>query len=97
MTILWWSASSCVYALPILFVSHFCLINPETTVYKAVADTFEKNYNSENYEAIFESFSPEMKEVLTLDKTKEFFSGLKKQSGKIINREFVKYEQSFAL
>lgn len=86
-----------IYNYSVLLDEITNLINPETTVYKAVADTFEENYNSENYEAIFESFSSEMKDVLPLDKTKEFFSGLKKQSGKIINREFLKYEQSFAL
>ncbi len=63
---------------------------------KRIADSFEVNYNSNNYEAIFLSFSTEMKTVLPIDKTTDFFDGLKKQVGKIIKRQFVKYEQGYA-
>lgn len=68
----------------------------EKATYKTVADNFEKTYNSENFKAIFESFSPEMQSALPLDKTTDFFSELKLQAGKITKREFVKYEQTYA-
>ncbi|MBM3418059.1 MAG: M23 family metallopeptidase [Bacteroidetes bacterium] len=63
---------------------------------KNVADSFEANYNSDNFEAIFSSFSTEMQNALPLDKTKEFLTGLKTQAGKITKRQFVKYEQTYA-
>lgn len=68
----------------------------EKTDYKTVADNFEKNYNADNYEAIFSNFSKEMQSALPLNKTKEFLAGLKMQAGKITKREFTKYEQSYA-
>lgn len=63
---------------------------------KNVADSFEANYNSDNFDAIFSSFSPEMQTALPLDKTKEFLTGLKTQVGKITKRQFVRYEQTYA-
>lgn len=63
---------------------------------KNVADSFEANYNSDNFDAIFLSFSPEMQTALPLDKTKEFLTGLKTQVGKITKRQFVRYEQTYA-
>lgn len=69
----------------------------EKTAYKAVADIFEKNYNTGNYDAIFSSFSSDMQAALPLDKTKEFLSGLNAQIGKITKKEFVRYEQTYAI
>jgi hypothetical protein len=66
----------------------------EKSTYKTVSDSFEKNYNDDNFEAIFSSFSSEMQNALPLDKTKDFLTGLKTQAGKITKREFVKYEQT---
>ena len=68
----------------------------EKATYKTVAEEFENNYNQENFENIFNSFSPEMKTFLPIDKTIEFLTGLKNQSGKIVKREFVKYQLSYA-
>jgi murein DD-endopeptidase MepM/ murein hydrolase activator NlpD len=61
-----------------------------------VADAFEKNYNAENYDAIFSSFATVMQNALPHDKTIELLTGLKSQAGKITQRAFVKYEQSYA-
>jgi murein DD-endopeptidase MepM/ murein hydrolase activator NlpD len=68
----------------------------EKANYKTVAGDFEKNYNAGDFEAIFSSFSGEMQNALPLEKTKDFFTGLKTQAGKITNREFIKYEQTYA-
>lgn len=54
-----------------------------------VAAEFENNYNSNQFETIFESFSQDMKEALPLDQTVQFLSGLKLQVGRITEREFV--------
>lgn len=68
----------------------------EKANYKTVADKFEQNYNSGNYDSIFSLFSSEMKNALPLDETKEFLTGLKTQAGQITKREFVKYQASYA-
>ncbi|WP_316757693.1 peptidoglycan DD-metalloendopeptidase family protein [Pedobacter aquatilis] len=64
---------------------------------KSVAIQFESNYNNESYEAIFLSFSPEMQKALPLDKAITFLSGLKKDAGKINRRQFLRYNQSYAM
>ena len=63
---------------------------------KAIADSFEFNYNADNFDAIFSCFSTEMKSALPFDKTKEFLEQLKMQVGKITKRQFVKYDQGYA-
>ena len=68
----------------------------EKAINKSVAESFEANYNADNFDAIFSSFSTEMQNALPLDKTKEFLTGLKKQAGNITKRQFVKYEQTYA-
>lgn len=63
---------------------------------KNVADNFEANYNTDNFDTIFSYFSIELQNALPLDKTKEFLTGLKTQAGKITKRQFVKYEKTYA-
>ena len=75
---------------------NFAFGQTEKIANKSVADSFEMNYNADNFNAIFLSFSTEMQTALPLDKIKEFLIGLKTQAGKITKREFVKYEQSYA-
>lgn len=76
--------------------TNFTFGQTEKVTYKTVVDAFEANYNSDNYAAIFASFSPEMQTALPFGKTRDFLAGLKQQVGKITKREFVKYEQSYA-
>ena len=64
----------------------------EKPPYKIVADQFEKNYNSDNYDSIFAMFSNEMQQALPIDKLTAFFAGLRSQAGQITRRQFVKYE-----
>ncbi len=68
----------------------------EKATSKTVAENFEKNYNSDSFEVIFNMFDIEMQKALPLDKTIDFLTGLKMQAGKISKREFVKYEQTYA-
>ena len=64
----------------------------EKTANKVVTEKFVKNYNNNDYKAIFSMFADVMKEALPIDKITEFLKGLKSQAGNITNREFVKYE-----
>lgn len=63
---------------------------------KKVSAEFEKHYNSDEYQKIFDLFSPEMKSALPIEQTTDFLKGLKSQAGKIQKREFIKYEQPYA-
>lgn len=85
--------------LTILFLtlqSYWSFGQTEKLTYKTISDSFEVNFNSDNFDAIFANFSIEMQKALPLAKTKDFLRGLKQQAGKITKREFVKYEQTYA-
>jgi len=82
--------------LILLSISTVSFSQTESSKYKSASESFNANYNSEKFESIFEIFSTDMQAALPLDKTKEFLSGLKQQVGKITNREFIKYENSYA-
>lgn len=74
----------------------FVLGQSEKEQYKNAVDNFESRYNAGNFESIFSGFAPSMQTALPLDKTKNFLSGLMQQAGKIKNREFMKYEGTYA-
>jgi murein DD-endopeptidase MepM/ murein hydrolase activator NlpD len=63
---------------------------------KKVSAEFDTYYNFNEYQKIFDLFSPEMKSALPIEQTTDFLKGLKNQAGKIQKREFVKYEQTYA-
>jgi hypothetical protein len=52
------------------------LLFAQTENYKIAIDDFQINYNSGDYEKIFNNFSTEMKEALPLESTQQFFAGL---------------------
>lgn len=62
--------------------------------YSKQIDQFELNYNAGKYDAIFNSFSVQMKRSLPQDRAIEFLTGLKDEVGKITHKEFIGFEQS---
>jgi len=63
-----------------------------------IFNIFQENYNAGNFENIFNSFSTEMKKALPIEKTNQFFSGLKLQNGNIREGIFLTFEnESFAV
>ncbi|MBK9247062.1 MAG: peptidoglycan DD-metalloendopeptidase family protein [Ignavibacteria bacterium] len=64
----------------------------ESSAAKDISVAFEKNYNSDDINAVFALFSPEMKLALPLNKATNFLNGLKAQAGKIVKRTFIRYE-----
>jgi len=76
-----------------LFIAHIAFSQTEKTTYKSITDSFEKNYNTNNYTAIFLSFSDHFKTAVPLGKLKNFLSNLKSKAGKINKREFIKYKK----
>lgn len=80
----------------LLLVSLTSLFFAQSANYKTAADLFQNNYNSGNYNDIFNSFSPQMQNALPLEETKQFLSNLKLQFGKIENKEFTAYQETYA-
>ena len=64
----------------------------EKAANKVVIEKVVKNYNNNDYNAIFSMFADVLKEALPIETTTKFLKGLKSQAGNITNREFVKYE-----
>jgi len=75
-----------------ILVANLSFAQTEKSNYKVVADEFEKNYNIDDFEAIFSMFSDDMKKLVPVNKITEFLTGLKSQAGNITKREFVKYQ-----
>lgn len=69
-------------------------LTAQTENYSHSIDQFWKNFNTGKYNEIFNSFAPEMKQSLPIDKNKQFFSDLKTQVGNVKSTEFIGYEQS---
>jgi murein DD-endopeptidase MepM/ murein hydrolase activator NlpD len=66
-------------------------VEPEK--YKSVVNEFKNNYNSDQFESIFNMFAPDMQKALPLEKTKVFFSGLYAEAGKIQECKFSNLDQ----
>lgn len=68
----------------------------ENDTYKAITSKLVNAYNASQYEAVFNSFSPQMQAALPLDKTTAFLSGLKQQAGSITQNTFTSFHQTYA-
>ena len=75
------------------FIAHIAFSQTEKTTYKTLTDSFEKNYNASNYNAIFLSFSDNFKAAVPLRKLTIFLTDLKSKAGKINKREFINYKK----
>jgi len=69
----------------------------QSAYYKSAIDLFQSNYNLGNYDEVFNSFSPEMRNALPLENTKQFLTDLKLQVGKIESKEFIANQQTYAV
>ena len=79
-----------------LFIGSNAFAQTEKPINKTITDQFEKNYNQGDYEAIFSMLSPEMQKAMPAEQTVQFLTGLNNQVGKIVKREFIKYESTAA-
>ena len=78
--------------LTLIFIVNLSYGQTEKSTSKTVAENFVKNYNADDYEAIFSMFAGVMQDALPLERTTEFLTGLKAQAGNISKHEFIKYE-----
>jgi hypothetical protein len=63
---------------------------------KIAAENFEKYFNLDDFETVFNLFDAKMQKALPLEKTVQFLTSLISQAGKISKREFLKYDQTYA-
>ena len=80
--------------IPFIFIISPFLVFSQTEkeTSKKISAEFEKHYNNDEYQEIFEMFSDDMKTALPIEQTMDFLIGLRNQAGKITSREFIKYE-----
>ena len=64
----------------------------ETAALKKVAAEFEKNFNANDFEGIFNQFSNSMQTAVPLDKLTNFLTNLSSEAGEITKLTFVKYQ-----
>ncbi len=57
--------------------------------YVTAFENLKSNYNTEKYDEIFNSFSLDMQKFFPLENTKQFFTNLKGQAGKILDEEYI--------
>ncbi|HPT11392.1 MAG TPA: serine hydrolase [Bacteroidales bacterium] len=79
-----------VFLLVAITMTNF--LSAQTENYTVAIDSFQIYYNTENYNKIFNSFSPSMQQAVPLEKTKQFFTNLFHNVGKMETKEFVNYQ-----
>jgi murein DD-endopeptidase MepM/ murein hydrolase activator NlpD len=84
----------CSFILLVIIFNCIIIQIGKTDDHDILIHSFEENYNQNNYEMIFRTFSTEMQNALPLDAMKTFFSNLKSQAGNILKWELVKKEQT---
>ncbi len=86
-----------LFLLTLLLISYNLTAQTELVTYKSVAEKFENFYNTEKYDSIFGLFSSEMQNFLPLLKTSTVLGSIKTSAGKMTRREFIKYQDSYAV
>ncbi len=70
-------------------------LHSQSTMVIDEMDRIKSDYSQDEFKAIFERFSPDMKGFLPEEKTTEFFSGLKMSLGNIRESEWIANRQGF--
>ena len=60
----------------------------DASYHQASIEAFKDNYNSEDYATIYQMFAQDMKQALSLENTKAFFSGIQGAFGKLKELEY---------
>lgn len=81
-----------IILLIIIFTTN--ILFAQTANHQAASSNFQKYYNAGQYDEIFNSFTPEMKAALPLEKTRQFLSSLREQIGSIESMLFISDQQS---
>ncbi|MDR2706638.1 MAG: peptidoglycan DD-metalloendopeptidase family protein [Planctomycetaceae bacterium] len=82
----------CLFILLVITFNCATIQVGKTDDHDILIHSFEENYNQNNYEMIFQTFSTEMQKALPLDAAKTFFANLKSQAGNILKWKLIKSE-----
>lgn len=77
-----------------LLFTNFAISQSE--INREVFQVFKEHYNNDRFENIFNDFSTEMQNALSLENAKQFFFSLKKENGIIKSESLVKVESNDA-
>ncbi len=61
----------------------------QTKAYDQAVQNFQKHYNAQDYEAVYQSFSESMQQLLPLPKTNQFLSAVYQHFGKLEQTSFL--------
>lgn len=69
----------------------------ENDNYKAISDGLVRMLNQENYDGIYEMYSPVLKRFQNTDQSKKYLSDVRQKYGQIKACEFVQFQQNFGV
>ena len=78
----------------LLFMMPFTNVSAQNEKHTNVVDTFVKDFNDNDFEKIFQSFSPKMQRAHSKKYYFDFFSKLKKDNGNLLLLELLEYQEN---
>lgn len=70
------------------------VVSAQNEVHKKAADKFMQQFNNNDFEGIYESFSPSMKQSRAKEYFLSFFTKLKKNNGNLLQLELLEYNEN---
>lgn len=78
----------------LLFMMPFTNVSAQNEKHTNVVDTFVKDFNDNDFEKRFQSFSPKMQRAHSKKHYFDFFSKLKKDNGNLLLLELLEYQEN---
>jgi hypothetical protein len=78
----------------LLFMMPFTNVSAQNERHSNVVETFVKDFNVNDFEKIFQSFSPKMQRAHSKKYYFDFFSKLKKDNGNLLLLELLEYQEN---
>lgn len=72
----------------------FSNVSSQNEKHTKVVDTFVKDFNANEFEKIFQSFSPKMQRARSKKQFFIFFSKVKKDNGNLLNLDLIEYQEN---
>ena len=78
----------------LLLMMPFTNVSAQNERHSNVVETFVKDFNDNDFEKIFQSFSPKMQRAHSKKYYFDFFSKLKKDNGNLLLLELLEYQEN---
>jgi hypothetical protein len=78
----------------LLFMIPFTKVLAQNENHTKVVETFVKDFNANDFEKIFQSFSPKLQRAHSKKQYFIFFSKVKKDNGNLLNLELIEYQEN---